>query len=339
MKRATLKTISDESGFSITTVSRALAGYDDVNEQTRQRIIEIAQRLGYQPNLTARHLRSKHTNTIGMVIPLTAHYSDLFFMELLSGVGQQAAQYGYDLLLSAQVPGEEELSAYRRMVDGSRVDGMVLARVRRHDARIDYLKGTAQPYVVFGHSGDDDYPYIDVDGEKGIRQMVHHFADYGHRRIALIAPPDELAFAAPRVAGYWAALEELGLPHDPALVVTGDLSMDSGAVAAERLLSLPDPPTAIMACNDQMALGAMAAITTRGLRVGRDVAVSGFDDIPAAASASPPLTTIRQPIYQIGQRLAQTLIRLIHGETVDNLHVLLEPELVIRASSGEPRSG
>lgn len=139
MKKATLKTISDESGFSITTVSRALAGYADVNERTRQLIVDIADRLGYQPNLTARHLRSKHTNTIGMVIPLTAYYSDQFFMTLLSGVGQQAARSGYDLLLSAQMRGEEEISAYRRMVDGSRVDGMVLARVRQHDARLDYL--------------------------------------------------------------------------------------------------------------------------------------------------------------------------------------------------------
>jgi len=339
MKKATLKTISDESGFSITTVSRALAGYTDVNQHTRQLIVEIAERLGYQPNLTARHLRSKHTSTIGMVIPLTAYYSDQFFMLLLSGVGQQAAQYGYDLLLSAQVRGEEEISAYRRMVDGSRVDGMVLARVRRHDARLDYLKSTAKPYVVFGHGDEDDYPYIDVDGAKGIRQMAHHFAAYGHRRIALIAAPDDLAFAPLRLAGYWTALDDLGLPRDPQLVVTGDLSADSGAQAAQRLLDLRDPPTAILACNDQMALGAMSAITVRGLRVGHEVAVAGFDDIPAAANASPPLTTIRQPIFQIGQALAQTLIRMIQGEAVHNLPVLLEPELVIRASSGKPRTG
>lgn len=339
MKKATLKTISDESGFSITTVSRALAGYADVNERTRQLIVDIADRLGYQPNLTARHLRSKHTNTIGMVIPLTAYYSDQFFMTLLSGVGQQAARSGYDLLLSAQMRGEEEISAYRRMVDGSRVDGMVLARVRQHDARLDYLKGSARPYVVFGHAGEDDYPYIDVDGKTGIRQMVHHFAEHGHRRIALIAAPDELAFAPLRLAGYWAALDDLGLPRDPRLVVTGDLSADSGAAAAGQLLDQPDPPTALLACNDQMALGAMSAITARGLRVGEDVAVAGFDDIPAAANASPPLTTIRQPIFEIGQKLAQTLIRLIRGETVHDLHVLLDPELVIRASSGKPRTG
>ncbi|NDJ74692.1 MAG: LacI family transcriptional regulator, partial [Chloroflexi bacterium] len=123
--KVTLKTIAEESGFSITTVSRALAGYDDVNEQTRQRIIEIATRLGYQPNLPARHLRSKHTHTIGMVILRTAHFSDPFFMELLSGVGLAASEEGYDLLLSAQMRGEEELSAYRRMVAGGRLDGMV----------------------------------------------------------------------------------------------------------------------------------------------------------------------------------------------------------------------
>ncbi len=335
--KVTLKTIADESGFSITTVSRALAGYDDVSEDTRRRIIAIADRLGYQPNLTARHLRSKHTNTIGMVIPRTARYSDPFYMELLSGVGHEASEHGYDLLLSAQTRGEEELSAYRRIVAGSRVDGVVLARVMADDPRILYLQELAHPFVIFGRTEAGDCPYIDLDGVASMRRVVEHFADYGHQRIGVILSPPELMFTTLRYEGYVQALAALGLPRDPALTVQGNLTQQSGQEAAECLLDLPNPPTAIIAFNDLMALGVMTAIRDRGLTVGEDVAVAGFDDIPAAAGTTPPLTTVRQPIYDIGCRLADMLIRLINGETLDETQILVEPELIVRASSGYPR--
>jgi len=332
--KVTLKDIARESGYSITTVSHALSGYGDVNENTRQHIIAIAERLGYQPNLAARHLRSKQTKTIGMVIPLTAYFSDPFFMELLSGVGRQAAEYGYDLLLSAQQPGEEELNAYRRIVASSRIDGVVVARVQRDDPRITFLKEAHHPFVVFGRSNANDYPYIDVDGRAGVHQIVLHLARLGHRRIAFVLSPPQLAFTALRYEGYCQGLAEAGLPLDTAYIVQGDLTRASGHAAAARLLALPEPPTAIVACNDSMALGAMLAIQEQNLVVGRDVAVAGFDDIPAAASANPPLTTVRQPIYDIGRQALDMLIRVIRNEPIENLHVLLVPELIVRASSG-----
>ncbi len=335
--RITLKTIAEEAGLSITTVSRALAGYNDVNEDTRQRILGIADRLGYQPNLTARHLRSKHTQTIGMVVPRTAHFSDPFFMELLAGVGRQASEYGYDLLISAQMRGEEELSAYRRMVAGGRVDGMVVARVLRYDPRIEFLHEARHPFVAFGRSEAQEYPFIDVDGAFGVERLVHHLASYGHQRFGLVQSPPELAFTVQRVGGYLRALEQLDLPFDETYTAEGDLTRQGGMEAGEALLALDDPPTAIIACNDMMALGVMASARHRGLRVGVDVAVAGFDDIPAAVAAEPPLTTVRQPIYGIGYRLAGMLVRIIRGETLTDTQVVLQPEIVIRASSGESR--
>lgn len=332
--KVTLKTIAQEAGLSITTVSRALAGYNDVNEETRQRVIAIARRLGYQPNLAARHLRSKQTHTIGMVIPLTTYYSDPFFMELLSGVGRQAAEYGYDLLLSAQQPGEEELIAYRRMVASSRIDGVIVARVWKDDPRIAFLREAQHPFVAFGRSGDGDYPYIDVDGLSGMRQLVRHLVERGHRRIALILSPANLVFTAVRYEGYAQGLAEAGLPVRQDYLVEADLSQESGCAAAHRLLTLPDPPTAIIACNDTMAIGAMEAARERGLTVGRDLAIAGFDDIPTAAHTNPPLTTVRQPIYDIGRRALDMLIRVIRREPLEEPHVLLNPELVVRASTG-----
>jgi LacI family transcriptional regulator len=335
--KVTLKTIAEESGFSITTVSRALAGYDDVNKETRQRIIAIAEQLGYQPNLAARHLRSKHTQTIGMVIPLTSYFSDPFFMELLSGVGRQAAEYGFDLLLSAQQPGEEELHTYRRMVASSRIDGMVVARTLKHDPRIAFLQEARHPFVVFGSSNVNDYPYIDVDGTAGMKAAVRHLVELGHRRIALILSPRELAFTATRYAGYVQGLREAGLEPDEAYVTEGALTLDSGYAAALRLLDQPRPPTAIAACNDMMAIGAMQAIQAKGLKVGCDVAVTGFDDILQSANAHPPLTTVRQPIYLIGRQALDMLIRAIRQEPLDEPHVLLTPELIIRESSDRRR--
>jgi LacI family transcriptional regulator len=332
--KITLKTIAEETGLSITTVSRALAGYDDVNEETRQKIVAIAQRLGYQPNLAARHLRSKHTQTIGMVIPLTSYFSDPFFMELLSGVGRQAAEYGYDLLLSAQQPGEDELNTYRRMVASSRIDGMVVARVLKEDPRIAFLKEARHPFVVFGRSEFNDYPHIDVDGEAGMRAVVRHLAELGHRRIALILSPRELAFTAMRYAGYVQGLREVGIEPDQAYLAEGALTPESGYTAALRLLDQVRPPTAIAACNDMMAIGAMQAAQTKGLEVGRDIAVTGFDDILPAAHARPPLTTVRQPIYLIGRQALDMLIQTIRQEPLAESHVLLTPELVIRESSG-----
>jgi len=334
--KVTLKTIAEEAGLSITTVSRALAGYTDVNEDTRSRIVAIAQRLGYQPNLAARHLRSKQTHTIGMVIPLTSYFSDPFFMELLSGVGRQAAEYGYDLLLSAQQPGEEELSAYRRMVASSRIDGVVLARVLADDPRIAFLKEAHHPFVAFGRSNANDYPYIDVDGATGVYHLVGHLIERGHRRIAMILSPRKLAFTTARFEGYQRALNEAGIALVEQYVVESDLTQEGGRTMAQCLLDLPSPPTAIVACNDAMAIGAMQAIRACGLAVGRDVAVAGFDDIPTAAFTDPPLTTVRQPIYDIGRRALDMLICVIRQEPLDEAHVLLVPELIVRQSSGAP---
>ncbi len=332
--KVTLKTIAQEAGLSITTVSRALAGYDDVNEATRQRVIAIAKRLGYQPNLAARHLRSKQTHTIGMVIPLTSYYSDPFFMELLSGVGRQAAEYGYDLLLSAQQPGEEELNAYRRMVASSRIDGVIVARVWKDDPRIAFLKEAQHPFVAFGRSNDGNYPHIDVDGLSGMLQLMRHLIERGHRRIALILSPANLVFTAVRYQGYAQGLAEAGLPLRQNYLVEADLSQEGGCAAAHRLLALPDPPTAIVACNDTMAIGALEAARARGLKVGCDIAVAGFDDIPLAAHTDPPLTTVRQPIYEIGRRAFDMLIRVIRREPLPEPYVLIRPKLIVRESTG-----
>lgn len=332
----TLKDIAQRVGFSITTVSRALAGYDDVAEETRRKIIAVAREMGYYPSYTARSLRRGRTNTIGFVIPATERYlSDPFFLELLSGIGDGAAEQGFDLLVSTCKPLEpEERLTYERIVRGRRVDGMVVARTRRKDERISYLVEEGFPLVAFGRTALDlDFPYIDVDGEDGVRQAMEHLVSLGHRRIAFISPPSYLMFTEHRLAGYKRALEEHHLDFDPDLLVEGDLTQSSGYQMMGKLLDLNSPPTAVVCGNDLMALGAISAAQERGLTVGRDIAIVGFDDIPLAEHAHPPLTTVRQPIYEIGHAICGMLIQLIQGDELAERHIILKPELVIRESS------
>ncbi len=336
-----LKDVAKIAGYSITTVSRALAGYSDVNEETRQHIIDTAKRLGYEPNQVARQLRSQSTQTIGLIIPANDRsFSNDFFSQLMQGIGDAASLDHYDVLISAQPPGEEEMVAYRRLVGGDRVDGMILARTRQNDPRIVYLKARQHPFVVSGRSAPgevSDFPYIDVDSQEGIRLVVEHFARLNHQHIGLILPPPEVAYTGYRMQGYCEGLREAGLSYRADYVVHGDLMRSGGYEGTQALLESNPQITAIVTCNDLMGLGAMSALQGRGLRVGPDVAVAGFDDIYAAEYAHPSLTTIRQPIYEIGQRLVRILIDIITAQANGETQMVLAPVLVIRDSSGPAR--
>ncbi|MEQ8672169.1 MAG: LacI family DNA-binding transcriptional regulator [Aggregatilineales bacterium] len=334
----TLKDIAEKSGFSITTVSRALGGFDDVNEDTRKLITQIANEMGYQPNLIARQLRDKRTHTIGIITPMSAESADDdFFNILIKGIAHAASEYHYDLLISAQLPSADEMDAYRRIAGGNRVDGIIVARTYRDDPRIQYLKSIDHPFVVSGRAEPEqasDFPYIDVDSQAGICMLVEHFIDYGHRHIGLILPPEHIAFTGFRYNGYREGLETAGIPLRPEYIRQGDLRRDSGYNAANSLLTENPEITAIVVCNDLMALGAMGAIRQQNKRIGLDIALGGFDDIPAARHTSPSLTTIHQPIFEIGERLTRLLLKIIMQDNPQNIGQILPCKLMIRDSSG-----
>jgi LacI family transcriptional regulator len=324
----TLQDIANRLGVSVATVSRALAGYTDVAPATRQRVLQAAQEMGYRPNIIARMLQKQRTDTIGFIIPTHGpRFSDPYFSELLTGIGNAAAERDYDLLVSTCAPDTtDEMRVYERFVQGRRVDGILVVRTREHDARITYLLEQQFPFASFGRSDlDADFPYLDVDGTAGLRQLTQHLVDLGHRRIAYISAPLNLMFASHRLEGYRTTLEANGIPFDEALMVVGALTERSGYAAGSDLLARDNPPTAIIACNDLMALGVISAAQGMGVTVGHDVVVAGFDDIPLAEHAHPPLTTVRQPIYEIGQRICEML---------EERHVILEPQLVVRESCG-----
>jgi DNA-binding LacI/PurR family transcriptional regulator len=333
----TIKDIAAELGLSISAVSKALNDYPDIAPETRQLVKETALRMGYQPSAAARSLRTRKTNTIGLIFCIIdRHLTDPYYLNLLASIGEESSRQGFDLLISACPDRGLECSAYERIIGGKKVDGMILTGIRYEDERIAYLVEQAVPFVAFGRSDQDgEFPYIDVDGAKGSEDGVQHLIDQGYKHISFIGLPTELICAGHRFQGYKTALERNGVDFDPNQVINCErLTQDSGYQAMQQLLDLGEPPDAACICSDALAIGAMRAVQDKGLNVGRDFGVVGFDDIPMAAQVRPPLTSIRQPIYEVGTRLCQMLIEQIQGKHPTEQHILLEPTLVIRESSG-----
>lgn len=333
----TLKDIAQRLDISVTTVSRGLAGYDDVAAETRQRILETADELGYIPNITARRLQKQRTDTLGFIMPTFGpRFSDPFFSEFIAGIGTEAANSELDLLVSTHAPDSaDEQRAYLKAAHGGWVDGLIVVRTRENDARIRLLHENNFPFVAFGRTNDDlEYPYVDEDSAAGMRLLVQHLIDRGHHRIGFITPPRGLMFGRFRLQGFLETMAENRLPVVDHWVLEGDMTQRGGAEIAGRLMGLPERPSAIIAGNDLMAIGAINKLQQMGLQVGHDIAVAGFDDIPLSAYVSPPLTTIHQPIYEIGRRTCAMLIDLINGRQPAESHILLTPRLIVRESSG-----
>ncbi len=332
----TIRDVAKKLNLSITTVSRALDGYDDVAEETRQLIIETAREMGYVPNQAARQLRRRRSDVIGYILPAeTPRFSDPFFAEFTAGLGDEAAAHGFDLLVSTAPPGSlAEQQAYERWLHARKVDGMVLNRLHLQDWRVQYLAQAQFPFVTFERSLDPyDYPSVEVNGRHWFKILVDHLVSRGHRRIAYIGAAPGLKIQADRFEGYTDGLVNHGLDVDARLVVAGNLTSESGYRAAERLLSLTDPPTAIASVDDMTAIGVLHAAREMGWTVGQDLAVVGFDGIEGFEHTQPPLTTINQPVYQIARRLVQMLAARISGDSLDEMRVQIEPKLEIRKST------
>lgn len=331
-----IKDIAKRVNRSITTVSRALNGYDDVSPETKQLVLETAKEMGYSPNTFAQRLQKQQSDTIGLILPtFSPRFSDPYFSELLAGIGNMAADLGFDLLVSTRSPGSEEKEAYEKLIEGRRVDGFIVVRTRKQDQRIDYLRSQDFPFVAFGRTDDcSQFSYVDEDGYFGMRLVAEYIANLKHERIACILPPAGLAFSEKRLAGLRDGLGEFNITLDESYIKEGDLTQKSGYQIGSELLELPEKPTAIIACNDLMAFGVMSAAQDRNLVVGEDISVTGFDDIPMSEYSHPPLTTVHQPVYQIGGMVCEMLVKIIQDEIDDPQQVLLQPNLEIRQSCG-----
>jgi DNA-binding LacI/PurR family transcriptional regulator len=254
----------------------------------------------------------------------------------LTSMVEEAEDAGYHLLPFPFHTGENLTAGYRALIDSGRVDGFIISSINYHDLRAKYLLERQFPFVAFGCSSPDlDFPYVDVDGAMGLRMATEHLIARGHRRIAALAWPETSRVGNDRFDGYRAALKAAGLPLDPQLVSHEEGAFENARTTTERWLALDSDrrPTGIVAFTDIMAIGAMQAGQARGLTIGTDLAIIGFDNSPLAEYLSPSLSTINQPIRAVGHKCVEMLVTLLKNKELNERHVLLQPELIIRASA------
>ena len=331
----TMKQVAARANVSVATVSYVLNGTGAVTEATKQRVLAAVSELNYQPHHAARSMRGR-SYTIGLTLPAAlGHLANPTLSEFLSGLSDAIAVRGYYLLLATVDDQEREVEVSLDLARTGRVDGLVLLDVQVDDARAYALAAQQIPHVCAGLPPDTNTsPFVSVDGHTGSVQAIQHLLNLGHRRIGLIQLPSELADSEPRYLGYAEALESVGLELDPLLVVEAGRNQEDGYQAMDELLGAPEPPTAVLACNDELAFGAMHAAFNAGLEVGRDISVVGFDDVPLAAHVRPALTTLRQPRLAFGEQIAMLLVDAIERRERQSWQVMLETRLVIRQSTG-----
>ena len=337
-KRATIKDVAAAAGVSYQTVSRVINDQPGVIEATRERVLQAIEMLGYRPSLAARSLPRRRTNIIGLIIPYSADYlfRDPHLLAQISGIDAEANANGYNVLLSTAGDSGSGLEAYERFVRNQFADGALVIETASAQPGSELLAEQDYPFVGLGYGeGTWCNYFVHANDRDGARDATRHLLQSGHRRIGIINGPSIGAVVAmeKRLTGYQQALAEAGLSFDPALMVYGDYTRAGGAAAAQKLLQLAQPPTAIFALNDRMAMGAIRAIHQTGRRVPEDIAVVGFDDVYTALDFNPPLTTVRQPSKEIGHVAAQMLFNLIAGESLPAHEVVLPAEVIIRQSA------
>lgn len=333
----TLRDVARATGFSMTTVSRALRGFDDVSEATRRRIEDVARTMNYRPHQIARKLVTGRSGMVGLVIDAPPQpFEHGHFLELVTGLSMAFAARDLDFVLRVG-NGQDTLATHERLVSRGALDGFVLTLPVLGDRRIDLLLERSAAFVVHGHQrGDDRYPYFDTDNRAVSSEAVRLLAAAGHRRIGLVAGPADWPSVCDRVAGFHAAAAEHGLAVDPRLVLHGDTSEAYGGAALGRLLALgADRPSAIVCCNSLAAAGICAAAARAGLRLPADLSLVAHDDVlPQVRTEDLGLTVTRLALRDACAPLADLLVRRIAGEPVEALQLTRAPEVVVRRSVG-----
>ncbi len=334
-RNATLKDIAQRAGVSYQTVSKVLRGQMQVTLEVQNRIFAAVQEMDYRPNAAARHLRTQSSHLLGYSWrPNPPHYFNPVLEEFQQSLVETAKALGYHILLFPQHEGDDLLTSYQDLVFTGRIDGFILSGLENEDRRIPVLQQLHVPLVAFGRAQSAlPFPYVDVDGQAGIYQAMLHLLDKGHSRIGILAWPETSRVGTERLSGYYQAMAENQLVIDPAWVIRGEGDYQYGYTAASHLLDLSQHrrPTAIVTMTDLIAVGVTHAAQDRGLVVGKDLAVTGFDDVPVFQYFKPNLTTLRQPVWEVGRCVVQLLVNLLQGQPAGQ--ILLAPELIIREST------
>ena len=329
---ATIKDVAREAGVSVATVSRVFNDSGRVNEDTRQRVRDVAERLHFWPNGVARSLITNRTHSIGVLLP------DLhgeFFSEVIRGVDLAARREGLHVLVSSSHSDTQELVAALRAMRG-RIDGMIIMAPEPESIPAIRAGTWGCPLVLLGPGSETpDFDTVSLANFDGAYAVVRHLQRLGHKRIATITGPAGNRDAQQRLEGYRAAMREVGVATTRTLEVPGDFTEPAGYQGARLVLTMSPRPTALFVANDEMAVGALGALREAGLRVPADMALAGFDDIALARHLTPPLTTVHVDAYQMGERALQRVLRRDRGEPAPGRsHEVLPTWLVVRASCG-----
>lgn len=337
--QVTIKDIARELGISPSTVSRALKDHPDISPETKKAVNELAEKLNYQPNIVALSLRQSKTNTLGVIIPEIVHF---FFSTVISGIEDVAYSAGYNVILT-----QSNESSQREMTDmkalfNSRVDGMLLS-LSKETTNFDHIESMMAkgvPMVFFDRVYDHpNTSKVIVDDLSGAKEATLHLIEQGCKRIAHIEGSPNLEIHKLRLEGYLEALREKNMPIDKTLIVPcPEATIEAGKKSTEQLLALPNPPDGIFATNDPVAMGAMQAIKEKGLKIPKDVAVVGFSNWLFSSMMDPPLTSVDQPGFEMGQEATRLLIRQIETKSKDDVEPkpetkILKTKLIVRASS------
>jgi len=331
-KRPTINDIAKRVGLSKASVSRALNGKQDVDPETRKRVLKVAAQVGYVPSASARALSNGRSNCLGLLVPTLTWP---WILEVLRGVAEEIERSGYSLILYTTSGGEDsEREFMAQVVPAGAVDGLALVIPLGMLEYIERLAKGGLPIVVVDDRGHyPDLPTVATTNIEGGRSATLHLVERGRRRIAMLNGPRDFGCNRDRLEGYKSALQKAGLQFDPKLVVDSDFKESGGASAMATLLAADPKLDAVFVANDVMAFGAMRALRNSGRRVPDDVAVVGFDDIPASAMTHPPLSTVRQPLYEMGRTAASMVMAALRGESITK-RIELPTSLVIRESTG-----
>ena len=333
MRRITLKDVAREAGVSINTASRALNDRPEIHPDTKERVLRAAAKLGYRPNKLARGLRSNKTEIIGVIV---GDIANPFFSAVVQGMGKKAKSLGYSLILQDTGEDYENEEEAVRIMQYEQVDGVLLTPVQTDKKTVQLLQEAGIPFVLVArYFTDIEADYVVADDAQGGWLATTHLIDRGHKRIAFINGPSYNSSARERMEGYTRALCEHGIAVDDRLIRTCALTMEDGYVHTKDMLRKIRPrPTAFLAFSDFVALGIMQALREKGIKVPRDMAVVGYDDIAFASCLEVPLTTVRMPKREMGERAVEVLIEKIEQkEAAQHRQVKMPVELVVRESS------
>ncbi len=329
-KRRTIAEIATKAGVSIPTVSRVLNNRPDVAPGTRERVEQVIKESGFIRS-RVRNVLKESSGIVDMLVP---GLTNLYSVEIVRGVEEVLERTELRLALSLTHDSLQlEQRWLAKVIDGA-TDGAILVLAHGQSNRLDMLFRNKIPFVVVDHRGElgPDVPSVAATNWLGGRLATEHLLSLGHRRIAIISGDTALPCSRDRIAGYGAALEDAGIPVDPALIRPGRFAQQTGYEQTIALLDLPEPPTAIFAGSDTQAMGVYAALRARGLSVPDSMSVVGFDDVPIASIITPALTTVRQPLVEMGRVATTMLLRLIVEEPLDSKRVELTTTLIARES-------